>query len=266
MKIGKTWLIVLLLMPAMTQAAFEYRSGTPRIDTGAAESCTLSGLIQSGQGLATHTMSFGYAIPITTAARMIAPDGWRITASLSLASLRVTWQAGGIWTNTLVAVLADVAACATLDWTDKHIHLYVQGTGTQAIDAYAAKRNSSIKAEPLRNDTTMQVVNKAGLKTAKTGAEPAESTASTDTPTTTRWRAMAGTTIRQTLAAWAKMANWQRPIWDLGDDVLITASAGFTGTFEEAVTALIRNVGRGGTSIAVTLYRENKVIHISGGS
>jgi len=263
MKISRTCLIPLLLMPSIIYAAFEYRSGTPPMSLEkTTHQCTLPGVVQLGQGTATRTLSFGHAIPVIAAARMITPDGWRITADTSLASLHVTWPADRLWTNTLSAVLTDINACAIVDWHQQTIALYRAGKIKPVLADLSAKDTIHAKSHlAVENEPTPQTDNSSASPTPTTPSSTEQIE-----PAKTLWHATSGQTVRQTLNAWAKAAHWQRPIWDLDDDALITANASFTGTFEDAVAALIHNVALGGTPIAVKLYQENKVIHVIGGS
>jgi hypothetical protein len=76
------------------------------------------------------------------------------------------------------------------------------------------------------------------------------------------WAVMKDTTLKQTLETWSKEHGWQ-VIWDNPVDYRIRASVILHGGFEEAVGRLVDSIHQSNPSLAVTLYRGNKVIHVT---
>ncbi len=76
------------------------------------------------------------------------------------------------------------------------------------------------------------------------------------------WGALAGGTLRGTLDGWSGAAGWTL-IWDTEYDYALRASAQFRGSFEAAVIELVDSVHRSNPELAVTLYRGNRVVHVT---
>ena len=83
---------------------------------------------------------------------------------------------------------------------------------------------------------------------------PAASTSST-------WQIKAGDRVAETLAQWAKTGGWQLA-WE-GPDLLAQADASLGGTFEQAVTELVRALNRSGAGLRPIFYEGNRMLRIT---
>ncbi len=76
------------------------------------------------------------------------------------------------------------------------------------------------------------------------------------------WRLeLADRTVKTALGRWAKEAGWQL-VWEVPVDFGIDAEATVTGTFDEALHAIVRALDKSDTPIQAILYKGNKVLRI----
>ncbi|WP_374192460.1 toxin co-regulated pilus biosynthesis Q family protein [Trinickia acidisoli] len=68
-------------------------------------------------------------------------------------------------------------------------------------------------------------------------------------------------TVKTALTRWAKEDGWQL-VWDVPIDFGIDADATVTGTFEQALQAVVEALKKSETPIQAILYRGNKVLRI----
>lgn len=78
---------------------------------------------------------------------------------------------------------------------------------------------------------------------------------------TSTWQIKAGDRVAETLAQWAKTGGWQLA-WE-GPDLLAQADASLGGTFEQAVTELVRALNRSGVVLRPIFYEGNRVLRIT---
>ena len=76
------------------------------------------------------------------------------------------------------------------------------------------------------------------------------------------WAVLEGSSLRLSLAGWSDAAGWTLA-WDSPADFRLGASATFSGSFEDAVGGLLNAIHPTAPEIAATLYRGNKVLHVS---
>lgn len=68
-------------------------------------------------------------------------------------------------------------------------------------------------------------------------------------------------TVKTALSRWAKEAGWQL-VWEVPVDFGIDADATITGTFDDALHAVVRALDKSDTPIQAILYKGNKVLRI----
>lgn len=68
-------------------------------------------------------------------------------------------------------------------------------------------------------------------------------------------------TVKTVLTRWAKEDGWQL-VWDVPIDFGVDADAAVTGTFEQALEAVVEALKKSDTPIQAVLYRGNKVLRI----
>ncbi len=78
------------------------------------------------------------------------------------------------------------------------------------------------------------------------------------------WIVSPGTLHRQ-LQKWAQKAGYQL-VWHDSDDYLLTAHAEIPGSFVHAASVLIDGLDQAGSTVRITVYRENRVLIVSGGA
>ena len=100
-------------------------------------------------------------------------------------------------------------------------------------------------------------------KTAAPSSPPAADTFPVPPPEVSRsWRLdLADRTVKTALGRWAKEAGWQL-VWEVPVDFGIDADATITGTFDEALHAVVRALDKSDTPIQAILYKGNKVLRI----
>jgi hypothetical protein len=68
-------------------------------------------------------------------------------------------------------------------------------------------------------------------------------------------------TLKAVIERWAQEAGW-RTFWDLGVDYPIVATASIGGSFEEAVSAVVRSMGHADVPPKAIFYRGNQVLRV----
>jgi hypothetical protein len=107
----------------------------------------------------------------------------------------------------------------------------------------------------------------ASAQTARAAAPsapaPAADTFPVPPPEVSRaWRLeVADHTIKSALGRWAKEAGWQL-VWEVPVDFGVDADATVTGTFEDALHAVVRALDKSDTPIQAILYKGNKVLRV----
>lgn len=82
------------------------------------------------------------------------------------------------------------------------------------------------------------------------------------TKASTRWQLNErDRTLKAGLERWAQGSGW-RLIWELGIDYPIEAPATFDGNFEQAVSAVMRNMAHADVPPKAILYRGNQVVRV----
>lgn len=75
------------------------------------------------------------------------------------------------------------------------------------------------------------------------------------------WAALSGSTLRETMQAWAKTVGWTI-VWDTDTNYRLRASASFSGSFVNAVTELVDSIHVNNPELTVTMYLGNRVVHV----
>lgn len=102
---------------------------------------------------------------------------------------------------------------------------------------------------------------------ATTVSAPAASDPHTDAPPAPSepirsWHlSLSDHTVKTVLTRWAKEDGWQL-VWDVPIDFGVDADATVTGTFEQALEAVVEALKKSDTPIQAVLYRGNKVLRI----
>jgi hypothetical protein len=93
--------------------------------------------------------------------------------------------------------------------------------------------------------------------------EPARDPAfSQVTPLPQIWRVELGdATLKGVFQHWSDAAGWQL-VWELPVDFPVQTRAQFTGSYEEAVSAVALSLEHADTPIKVIFYRGNKVLRV----
>lgn len=75
------------------------------------------------------------------------------------------------------------------------------------------------------------------------------------------WAAMSGTTLKDTLEAWAMADGWT-VVWDTETNYGLRASSTFNGTFVDAVKEIVDSIHVSNPELTVTVYTGNRVVHV----
>jgi hypothetical protein len=95
---------------------------------------------------------------------------------------------------------------------------------------------------------------------AESGVEPAKE-ATGDAPVV-RWAlSERDKTLKSAIERWAREAGW-RLVWELGVDYRISAAASIEGTFETAVTEVVKNMEHADVPPKAIFYRGNQVLRV----
>lgn len=120
----------------------------------------------------------------------------------------------------------------------------------------AVRKDASRAAEPQAPATTQAPA------APPNEAPPAGDTASAATPVAARWvLSERDKTLKGALERWAQAAGW-RLVWELGVDYRIDAAASIEGTFESAITEVIKNMEHADVPPKAIFYRGNQVLRV----
>ena len=165
----------------------------------------------------------GIDMPLRLAVQQIAPPGWSIFVDNAAAGEEeVSWAGADSWIKTLNTTLASAEATASVDWTRKTINI-------------KASANAAAKAEAAK--TPAVVIPTWEIRTSDVS-------------------------IKGTLERWARESKegWQIS-WETPFDFPTTLEAKFSGSFEEALWAVIEGLSGSEAPVQAVLY-SNKVVRI----
>lgn len=72
---------------------------------------------------------------------------------------------------------------------------------------------------------------------------------------------MSGSTLKDTLEAWAMADGWTI-VWDTETNYGLRASSTFNGTFVDAVKEIVDSIHVSNPELTVTVYTGNRVVHV----
>lgn len=76
------------------------------------------------------------------------------------------------------------------------------------------------------------------------------------------WSVLSGSTLRSTLEGWSNVSGWTL-VWDSPYDYRIKASVTFRDDFQNSVGRLVDSIHQANPDLSATIYRGNRVIHIT---
>jgi hypothetical protein len=171
--------------------------------------------------------------PLSQAAFELAPVGW-ITHDMSGNSDIAIWAIKGTWTQALAQAANSVGSCVFIDWKSKKITL-----------------TQNKKYDPNHNSTNP--TNASPVPSIPIVAPPKHVDLNTWTLTTDK-------TLKQNLIAWGEKSGW-RVVWKIKNtDFKVTHTATLSGTFIQAIEALLLAYENGNTPFSANLYESNRVI------
>lgn len=98
--------------------------------------------------------------------------------------------------------------------------------------------------------------------TAPAASAAPAAAAATTAPVTARWvLSERDKTLKGALERWAQAAGW-RLVWELGVDYRIDAAASIEGTFESAITEVVKNMEHADVPPKAIFYRGNQVLRV----
>ncbi|QQR68543.1 MAG: TcpQ domain-containing protein [Alphaproteobacteria bacterium] len=181
---------------------------------------------------------FGDRVPVSVALRQILPAGYAFSiAPTADPATPITWRGGRPWMDVLQDALAPAGLIARIDSNATSPNVVVDRpiAAANVVPPVAAAPTSlapmssaSVSLAPMAVAAPVQMV----------AAEPAVVQKIPAVETPMNWGVTRGDTLRKTLDLWCQQANVELS-WQADYDYPVKASAGFTGTFEDAVSKLI---------------------------
>lgn len=194
----------------------------------------------SAQG---NRSGFGNAIPLEIALQTLVPAGIRYAADESLMMMPVSWSQGATWDATI------------LDIANRHGIRATFGEGTLVLTIRPPEPVVAAAPQTVtpvgKADMTVPAINPTRISTGKPIQEADMEI----------WEVSEGRTLRKELTRWTQKAGW-RLIYRLDWDYPIEASAVFTGTFEDAVQALMSALEHSRPQPKAGFARDNKALVI----
>ncbi|MGX9960641.1 toxin co-regulated pilus biosynthesis Q family protein [Xanthomonas euvesicatoria] len=201
-------------------------------------------------------LGFGKELPISLVVQQIAPLGWETELGADLPEGKlVSWRGGAGWTSVLRDVAVEEGIYADVDW-DRH---KVTLTAPDRDKVVAAKPQEAVAARVAANGE----VKGAAPSVASSGANPAALTVVSSAGAGKRaWVAGDGTSLRNSVQAWADQAGW-RVEWNApGIDYQIVGTLAYEGDFVHAVTEIFRAHWHADVPLRVDVYPRQKLINV----
>jgi len=191
----------------------------------------------------------GINVPLLLAMNKIAPAGWRVRLSPSVATGfkgTVSWEAGGRWQDVADKMLSSKGLKAVYGKNDRQIDIvYLSQSYSTSKPSYPV-----IPAYPSKQQTLIASSSPVVIKPKS-------------------WRLEKGTTLKEGFIAWAtkteclkdKDKKWTVQ-WETDTNYRIDYPLSFNGSFEEATTKLFTLYQKAQSPLYVSGYREQCVILI----
>lgn len=192
----------------------------------------------------------GRNVPLLLAMNKIAPAGWRVRLSPSVANEfkgTVSWEAGDRWQDVADKMLSSKGLKALYGKNDRQIDIvYLSQSNSTSKPSYPV-----IPAYPTMPQTLIASSSSVVIKPKS-------------------WRIEKGTTLKEGFIAWAvkteclkdKDKKWTVQ-WETDTNYRIDYPLSFTGSFEEVTTKLFTLYQKAQSPLYVSGYREQCVIVIS---
>ncbi|MFA7276860.1 MAG: TcpQ domain-containing protein [Pseudobdellovibrionaceae bacterium] len=201
---------------------------------------------QEPAGAANVISGFGSDIPLALALRDIVPPSYPYAFEKSeYAGVRISWNGGLPWIKVLENSLTPVGLKATLNSDTLYISAKTDPEQEPVPIEMQQQEPMSAVQEPLKLSTSEPALTEGIIAPATTTPkqEAPLQHAAGDVTTQHEWKARPGSTLRQTLETWSKIANveleWMNPY-----DFPIANAYNYVGTFNEATESLISSFGR----------------------
>ncbi|TAL63633.1 MAG: hypothetical protein EPN79_15880 [Burkholderiaceae bacterium] len=184
---------------------------------------------------------FGRDVKEAEALKQIVPKGWHAQLKQSLVGhfdpdRLVSWHGGKPWVQVLDVALSEQGLSADIDW-DKQI-------------VFVGDRADFIAS---RGD-----IPAAGAMTSKPPAVAAPAK-----PKVPVWQAVAGNTLKDVMAAWAKSENWTLR-WEPADlNYAIVAPLRYEGSYEQAAISVISAFSTADRPLFVCLYTQQHLTRVT---
>lgn len=243
------------------------------------------GLIEEGIPRPTACTGYSTGLPLSTAAKLIVPQGWTVAfATGAPLGYELSWACGSdgtssLWTSVLAGLMRQSQAVALVDWSANRVSIGPVGA-TDTILASAAAAASpttqtttstavatatapqSLQPNNLNHPVVATVPLPAPVVAAPVYAPPAP-------PPQMVWTLDSQTRISSDLDDWATKAGWH-VYWDIKtkDDRnvnwFVPATATYNGTFRKAVGAVVQDMAdeKPGAGIRVDVYPPNHFVRI----
>lgn len=193
---------------------------------------------------------FGKDIPLALALRDIVPSSYAyVFTTNDIAGTKISWRGGKPWQTVLQTALAAKNLQARVT-----AHIVEIGVITSSVPPIEAKPQLSVQDQQLVPTAPTPLVNSntpvADIAQQDLPPVPvSSSTSSGPTPTApalpvvdltsvSNWHAKSGTTLRDTLDLWSKMAHVEL-VWSTTYDYPVNNAFSFKGTFSQAVDSLL---------------------------
>lgn len=224
---------------------------------------------------------FGSNIPLELAVRQIVPGslGVRFAAGTDPARA-VTWRGGRPWAEVLRLTLAQSGH--RYDVENEEVVVSVNApTQTSLVPAGSTQAAALVPTGPLPESRAATGVSSEPAPGQAAVGRPVDLTTPTDTQpappsvesqttlprvappapieAARSWRAMAGSTLRETLNGWAREEGGWGIVWDSDLEYEIVADHTFTGSFKEAAADLIRAFAKAEPPVYGTIYSNNVI-------
>jgi hypothetical protein len=119
---------------------------------------------------------------------------------------------------------------------------------------YWAKRADAERIADYLGDTVAIDKGAAPVRTSSTSSRSAAVAHAS-------WKLQAGDKISETFAQWGKTANW-RVVWEV-PELVAEADVALGGSFEDAVTEVIRALNRNGAALRHIFYEGNRMLRVT---
>lgn len=264
------------LLGCASQSGAWPTKGTPRSNIAAP--------VQAAEQVAPTLANAGEAVPLRKAVEQLVPSYYTVRwlgVEPSRRNAPVTWNVNQEWPAAIGQAIASVPGLSLDIGTGTRLILIRQvapdlppqsPVASAAPATRPAMAANAVTTPPKKKVTeaapavhVVRVDSVAQLQqvSVRKGVTPEPPVISQPAPLAApRWHlSESDKTLKAVIERWAQEAGW-RTFWDLGVDYPIVATAAIGGSFEEAVSAVVRSMGHADVPPKAIFYRGNQVLRV----